>query len=207
MLSFEFDFEVAQAALLYLAGCELPDFDKYRAAKLIFLADREHLLRFGRPITGDTYSAMPYGPTPDRILDLLNGLEMIALEGADPMSDEVAELARGLKVSNIDHPVYRAQVSPDMDYLAQTDVIVLDAVASEYGRKSFEELKTFAHGLKAYTDVWRPDSLRKRFPISFEMFFADAPDAQELLHELGEQQRILEAVSKSASPVKVMSAH
>ena len=44
-LSFEFDFDVTKAALLYLAAKNLPNFDKYRAVKLLFLADREHLLR------------------------------------------------------------------------------------------------------------------------------------------------------------------
>ena len=73
-LTFKFDFEATKAVLLYLAAKELPNFDKYRASKLLFLADREHLVCFGRTITGDSYNALPYGPTPNRTLELLDAI-------------------------------------------------------------------------------------------------------------------------------------
>jgi Protein of unknown function (DUF4065) len=205
-LSFEFDFEVTKAALLYLASKELPNFDKYHAVKLLFLADREHLLRFGRPITGDDYSALPYGPTPNRILCFLDGLERVANEGADPSSDEVAELARCLAVKNLAHPTYHAVVQPDLDFLSRTDLIALDSAIIEHGRKSFEDLMDLTHGMKAYTASWQPDSHKKRFPMPFENFFADAPEKIDFLNELEEDQEILRKFSQPLEISKVMGA-
>jgi Protein of unknown function (DUF4065) len=203
-LSFKFDFEATKAALLYLASKNLPDFDKYRAVKLLFLADREHLLRFGRPITGDDYSALKYGPTPNRVLNFLDDLERVANRGDDPGSDEVSELARCLSVTEKRYPTYHAKEKPDLDYLSKTDLIALDSAVAEYGQKDFEELKTFTHGLKAYSEAWRPNELREKFPMPYESFFADLPARQEFLKELEVEQRLTQAL-KVVAETKVLT--
>ncbi|MEX0851949.1 MAG: Panacea domain-containing protein, partial [Bauldia sp.] len=58
--------------LLYLAH-KRPDADKYQAVKFLYLADKEHLNRYGRPLTYEVYYAMDYGPVASVTLDLLNG--------------------------------------------------------------------------------------------------------------------------------------
>ena len=37
----------------------------------MFFADKEHLLDYGRPITGDSYVAMEHGPVPTSTRDIL----------------------------------------------------------------------------------------------------------------------------------------
>jgi uncharacterized phage-associated protein len=189
-LSFEFDFEVTKAALLYLASKNLPNFDKYRAVKLLFLADREHLLRFGRPITGDKYSALPFGPTGDRVLNLLGKLERVILEGEPPKDSEVADLAASLEVAEDEYSTYHAKVQPDLDALSKSDINMLDHVVKEHGYKSFNELKKFTHDMKAYKRVWRGDDEQRKFPMVFDDFFAEAPEKSEFLKELRENQTI-----------------
>ncbi len=61
-IQFEYDIAKTQTALAYFAGKRLPAFDPDKAMALLFLADREHLLRFGRTITGDRYEARNNGP-------------------------------------------------------------------------------------------------------------------------------------------------
>lgn len=185
----QFDFEATKAALLYLASKDLPRFDKCRAVKLLFLADREHLLRFGRPITGDSYSALPYGPTPNKVLCLLDGLEKVALEGDDPMSDEVAELAKHLDVAEDEYSTYHAKSEPDLEALSRSDIRVLDHVVEDHGHKEFNELKALTHSMKAYTKVWR-DGVQRKYPMAFEDFFAENPDKADLLKELLENQQL-----------------
>src|SRR5437899_12988053 len=74
-VAFTFDVEKASAALLYLASRDLPAFDKGKACKLLFLADKLHLVRYGRPITGDHYWALEHGPVPSTVLNLINDVE------------------------------------------------------------------------------------------------------------------------------------
>jgi hypothetical protein len=184
----------------------LPDFDKYRAVKLLFLADREHLLRFGRPITGDDYSALKYGPTPNRVLNFLDDLEKVANRGADPESDEVSELARCLAVTDKHYPTYHAKEAPDLDYLSETDLIALDYAVAEHGKKDFEQLRDFTHGLKAYRDAWHPDASREKFPMPYESFFWDRPERDEFRKELEAEQalrRALDAASERNSAARL----
>jgi hypothetical protein len=42
-----------------------------KALKLIFLADRYHLCRYGRLITNDSYVAMKHGPVPSATRDIV----------------------------------------------------------------------------------------------------------------------------------------
>ncbi len=58
----------AAAVLLKEAGGSMP---YIRLIKLLYLADRESWKNYGRPITGDEYVAMTYGPVLSRTLDLL----------------------------------------------------------------------------------------------------------------------------------------
>src|SRR5258708_26416900 len=58
----------AAARLIQHSGGEM----NYMALmKLLYLTDREALLRFGRPITGDKVVAMKHGPVLSRVYDLV----------------------------------------------------------------------------------------------------------------------------------------
>jgi uncharacterized phage-associated protein len=46
--------------------------EKMKIVKLVYLADKLHLLSFGRTITRDNYRAMKNGPVGSTTLDILN---------------------------------------------------------------------------------------------------------------------------------------
>ena len=45
--------------------------DQYDIVKTIFLADKKHLNKYGRPITFDNYHAMKFGPVPSLTYNFL----------------------------------------------------------------------------------------------------------------------------------------
>lgn len=191
-LHFEYDFEATKAALLYLAAQRLPNFDKYRALKLLFLADREHLLRFGRTVTGDSYSALPFGPTPDATHKLLDDLESVTVKGNDTDDPQVLELVRSLAVREVPYPEYEPQEAPDLDVLSESDRMVLDQVAAEHGHKTSQELKDLTHDMAAYRRAWRKNPCQRKLPMRFEDFFAETPDRMAFLKEIQEHQFLSE---------------
>ena len=70
-------------ALAYLASkMQSQTLDEMKAYKLLWLADRCHLRRNGRTITGDRYYAMPRGVVPTDAKHLLDG-ETTVLETPD----------------------------------------------------------------------------------------------------------------------------
>ena len=49
---------------------------KMKALKLVYIADRYHLRKYGRLITNDTYFAMNYGPVPSGTKDIAEASEV-----------------------------------------------------------------------------------------------------------------------------------
>src|SRR5712692_1373973 len=72
MLRFRFNAEKFVNAVAYLAQAR-PHNTKLTICKQLYFADKEHFVRYGRPITGDQYYKLPHGPIPTRGLDILRG--------------------------------------------------------------------------------------------------------------------------------------
>lgn len=72
MLKFQFSEKKAVEALTYIAS-KWPGITAFYASKVLFFAEKLHLNRYCRPIIGDTFIAMPYGPVPSTIYDFIKG--------------------------------------------------------------------------------------------------------------------------------------
>jgi uncharacterized phage-associated protein len=185
-IEFKFDSKRTASTIAYLASKKLPGLTKYKICKLLFFADKLHLVRYGRPITGDDYFALDWGPVPSTALGALNDEHPLAIK-----------LAALLKKHEARHLVYelRSDAKVDLRYLSKSDRKVLDRVAEEYGRKSFDDLYSLTHATPAYIKAWAR-RVGKRSPMNFEDFFEDdanvVPGARE---EMLENSELLEASS------------
>ena len=173
-VAFTFDFEKARAALLYLALKNLPEFDKGKACKLLFLVDKLHLVRYGRPITGDRYWALEHGPVPSQLLSLIDEVEQ-----KEASSEKARALSDALELDRrFENPRFRARLNPNMDLLSTSDVGVLDRVAQLHGQKTFAELRALTHETVAYQRAWtRRKAGKGAAPMAFEDFFDEDADA------------------------------
>ena len=70
MTRFAFNESKAVEAVV-LVATDWPGITPFFLAKTVFFADRNHLREYGRPITGDAYMAMPDGPVPSSIYDMV----------------------------------------------------------------------------------------------------------------------------------------
>lgn len=66
----EFDYKKATQVINYLAKKEGGAINKLKLIKLVYLADRYHLRRYGRPMVNDAYFAMPLGPVGSSVKDI-----------------------------------------------------------------------------------------------------------------------------------------
>jgi len=173
-VQFEFDFEKSKAAFVYLASKEVPGFDTYKVCKLLFLADKYHLVKYGRPITGDRYCALPYGPIPSTILDIIE--KVIAGRIDDP---HAASLSGALELDRrYQNPRFKAKAAFDARKLSQSDLMALDHVVAQFGHMEFAELKAITHEMVAYKKAWheKPED-RNAADMNFEEFFEEDSDA------------------------------
>ena len=173
-VTFDYDFETTLAAITYLASKGLPELTKYKISKLLFLADKYHLVTYGRIITGDKYSAIPYGPIPSRTLNLLNAVLNDNLR--DPESLLLSQAV--VLDRTFSYPRFCAERVVNEDQLSQSDLLALDKVVAEYGQMGFGELKLITHEMYAYKQAWseRPRG-SNGVDMDFVAFFEEDSDA------------------------------
>jgi uncharacterized phage-associated protein len=173
LIEFSFDFEKAKEAIVYLATKVPKGMSKYIACKLLFLADKYHLVRYGRPITGDLYCALPHGPVPTTILNLLSGVV-----GEAEANEQVSALRSVLTVNHIySNPRISARKPLKQECLSKSDIEALDETIRRHGGKSFDELKALTHEMAAYQNAWAKSGKVQSVPMAFEDFFEEDSDA------------------------------
>lgn len=136
-MMFEFDADKALEALLYAAQ-RTPQHDMYKALKVLYVADKLHLERYGRLIYGEEYAALPYGPVPQHAYDA-------AKAAANPWTATRIPKARVLSALERKHRTLRPLRDPDVAELSKSDVECLDEAIRDLAFDSMEEIKRKTH--------------------------------------------------------------
>lgn len=187
-ITFRFDVDKLVQALAYFAHREVPGLTKLKAAKLLYFADKEHLLRYGRPIVGDVYYCLENGPVPSAAVNIMSAAsEESEVAGEDPI------LALFTRYLGVDHsgrwPHFVAQREPDTEIFSESDIEILDRVISSYGPRSAWDLIQLTHREKTWQipNERRPAGSSIRIP--YQLFFAGADaEAQRMLRLVEAQQ-------------------
>ncbi len=123
----------AAAHLLKLRGDQM---SYMKLIKLLYLADRAALLRWGRPITTDSYVAMDRGPVLSRVLDLATNEDVPGRKSVWAQH-----------ISEPEHYAVRLVTDPGEDELSAAEVDLLDEVFQQHGAKTRWELVDLTHKL------------------------------------------------------------
>ena len=123
----------AAAVLLQDSGGSMP---YMRLIKLIYLADRESLHRFGRPIAGGRYVAMKLGPVTSEILDTIK----YSLQG------KWAEI--------IERDGYDVRLKHEIEsrLLSEAEISILQETADLFRRLDKWALSDLTHSLPEWRD-------------------------------------------------------
>jgi uncharacterized phage-associated protein len=101
--------------------------------KLMYLADRESLLRFGNPITYDNYVSMAHGPVLSATLDLIN-------EGPDGESPWHQLIERATDPYSV-----RLKAKPSSHKLSEAEQELIRKVFEKYGHMNRYKLRDLLH--------------------------------------------------------------
>ncbi|MEG6510106.1 Panacea domain-containing protein [Methyloligella sp. 2.7D] len=147
---------------------------QYEIVKTLFLADKAHLNRYGRPITFDDYVAMRDGPVPSFAYDLLKRNQSAVKRAGNDIPWEQSERVAGERAHHYHSPARK----PDESILSPSDLVALsDALASVKGL-SFGQIRRLTHEDPAYLDAWEDDGERKQYPMSYGLLF-EVPDFEK----------------------------
>lgn len=100
--------------------------------KLLFYADFKHYKKYGRPIIGDIYIRMEYGPVPSFSYSLFN------MAFRDKENDETSKELRGSlklrqsRVLNFNLNSIHARKDFDKSLFSESELEVMESVASKY---------------------------------------------------------------------------
>ncbi len=124
---------------LYYILSKIKKADKIKLVKLIYLADKYHLIRYGRTITNDDYYAMEHGPVGTTIKDVLS------FDSFGLAKQGVKYASRLLEKSDEKHFTANPSARVSFDMLSDTDKEALDFVVEEFGRMSSWKLRDYTH--------------------------------------------------------------
>lgn len=146
--------------------------------KLLYLVDREALLRWGRPVSTDRYVSMDKGPVLSRTLSLIN-------EGGGPDSDGPWS---GLISAPGGHEVSLLVSDPPDGELSPAEDDLIKEIFASYGHLSRWELVEHLHTLAEWTD---PNG--SALPISYRDILRAGGKTEEETAMIEEELESLEA--------------
>ncbi len=191
-IAFRFDAEKFVNAVAFLAQ-RVRDLDKLKAAKLLFFADKYHLLRYGRPIIGDRYHSLDYGPVPSQALDIMNETihdspSMVRKRPFRDLFESYVSVERGHR-----YPRFRPKRDADLDIFSESEIEALDHTVAQYGKKTGGALIDLSHK----EPVWK--AVQGYGEIDYRLFFgiepASAKAGSELLEADQEVRDLVDAIN------------
>lgn len=159
-LRFKFDYKKCVEAIQFLA-LNRPGITQYYVGKVMFFADKEHILDWGRPICGDRYVAMEHGPVPSMAYDIIKS------DAGEP--DEVEDYFRAkirTEPEGNKRHLYSAEDNPCFRCLSESDKEYLEESLSRYGSLSFTAIKRLSHEDPAYAEAWSQPGLNNEMDIA-----------------------------------------
>lgn len=172
----ETSYKKATQALNFLAQKKDGKINKMKAIKLIFLADRLHLRKYGRPIIGDTYWAIKMGPVGSRVKRVAE---------LATMPEDAFSYAKKYIQPTDEKKHYVASIrAADIDVFSKTDLECLEAVYEQFGDKDQFELKDITHQYPEWIKHEKNlASGKKRAAMNYDDFFISTQKKDPLFAE------------------------
>ena len=172
ILHFKFNFDKLVATVGIFAESIKDDLDKLKICKLIYYADKYHLIRYGTPIIGDQYFHLQYGPIPSLSLDIINGiLYDTGYANTYSKPNKFTEYLEIDEKSSHDHPVFIIKKTPDVDCLSESEIEAINNTIKKYKDYSGPELIESTHKESPWLKT------DETSPIDYRLFFNEEPEA------------------------------
>ena len=189
-------YKKATQALNLLARKKDGKINKMKAIKLIFLADRLHLRKYGRPIVGDMYWAMKLGP--------VGSLTKNVAELSSISEEALAYAKKYIKPIDEKKQILASLKKEDLSVFSKTDLECIESVYNKFSDKDQFELADITHEFPEWIKHKKElDGGKKRVRMDYDDFFADTQKGDDLFSQ---NKSDLEMAKESFSEQKEVSA-
>ena len=163
-ITFKFNEPKAIETILYLAN-RISGSYKYNICKMLYLADKTCLEKYGRFIFGESYSAMKQGATPSKSYDLLKRIAEECIEELRVEGNAVIPLR-----------------DANLDYLSESDIECLDQTIAIYD-KNPRKMRRDAHDA-AWEKAWDNRGDKQSADISVRRIAKSLANSEDLIDYL-----------------------
>lgn len=137
---------VIKAVLLYiLKRSEDGKRDIYSLVKAAYYAQQNHLAQYGTPLFEDRICALPFGPVPSNIYNVLKMARGDFRELNYHRPDDMHIASDAIAFEN---EKYSAKEDPDLDFLSRSDIECLDYGIGKVAGMSFSQIMDDTHGVE-----------------------------------------------------------
>jgi uncharacterized phage-associated protein len=190
-VTFPFEAEKLLQALVFFSKNGVRDLTKLKAAKLLYFSDKFHLLRYGRPVIGDAYFCLDFGPVPSASLNIMN--EALGTEEELPAKKPILERLSGmLRVAHdpsSPHPRFEAVSDVDRAVFSETEIEALEDTVRQYGSLPASRLVDLTHDDMTWRIPDRDRSAGRRADIPYRLFFEGQPEEVQAIWKLVEAEQ------------------
>ena len=176
-IRFKFNVDKFIACLSLFAKEAFRDFSKLKAAKLLYFADKYHVIHYGRPITGDIYIHQDYGPIPSKSLDIMN--EVLYDRDTGFIEEEMSNRNKVQEFISVKrgffrhrYPIFVSIKEPALNCLSETELEAVRETIKRYGKYSPGKLVDLTHKEAAWQNTQKNDE------IDYRLFFENEPEAK-----------------------------
>jgi uncharacterized phage-associated protein len=182
-MPFSFSHRKATQALNFFARKAGGRINKMKALKLVYFADRYHLRKYARPVVGDEYLAMNYGPVASGTKDLAEMSDFLGTEEARYAKRFIEPSETGIRFTSL--------ASVDEKVFSASDREALAFAWDRFGRAAEFNLSKLTH---RYPD-WKKHEpaltarTASRVPMNYRDFLEDPEGNADPCFELDDRDR------------------
>lgn len=148
--------KAAQVIALFVMKSGRPSLDVLKAIKLVYLADRESMSKYGFPILDECHVSMPHGPVNSTTYRHVNGeYDLEACGWSNFLEDR----------ANHQIAAVNAVTEDDLDELSDADIKCVSDVWNQFGHMNKWEIRDWTHDRKNIPEWEDPNGSSRPIPL------------------------------------------
>ena len=149
-----FNIEKVANSIVLAIDCGVKHLTKTKMVKMLFFADRYHLQRYAKPIFGDTYFKLPFGPIPTLTLNTINSMNRRDNSDFESYKNKLTEYV-DLKEQEVqyDNLVFAKKKDFNKNLFSKSEIKVLKEVFKEFKNSTASEVSRRSHETEEYQNA------------------------------------------------------
>jgi len=164
--------------------------DTYHIFKVLYLAERTHLAKWGDSLVPDTFRAFKHGPVPVNLYFAEQG------QSHKPHADKILLEAFGKDIIPAGDEagyIFLSARQPMMDYLSTADIETLDEVIEKYAFMPYAKLEALVHEDVAWKEAYHGEG-QKGDIMSYLSMARMGGASKEMIDYIREQNELEQAL-------------